>query len=428
MKDLVRTPINFLLKNSTAVIIIFSLVVQVIFIGRFLDNSVISLYAPTASDASDYTRRAELWQAHGFDRAFGDAYRMPGYPLLLLLMHLVFPSLPNLAMRILQLLAVALSAGLIKLILQKYVSLKFAIFISALYALLPIWHFVPILIGESLTSVTVVILLYLLAKAHHQKLSLILIFKISLCIAVATYVKPNNLLLLIPVLGFLMFSKHSELLKSMTKISLFVSLLLLPWLIFVNSAQSGFLGLTTNSGVNMYIGTGMIIDYDQGVLSKSAMRWKVDPRSNPSDVISSNANQSPKEIDNAYKQKALQIWQKRPGSEVGFGLDKVLIAFGFKTNSRSDLIMGLFILLGLLSAAILLKSRTSKSWGAVLLFTMATLATQAVLFQADRRFVVPVLFPFATICLGIALSRLPIRAIGKTLAKRSNHREFLPGT
>jgi hypothetical protein len=387
--------------------------VQLILIGKFLDNSVVSPYAPTAMDAADYANRAEMWQTQGFNQAFYDASRVPGYPFLILLADLVYPSSSYLVVRIFQMLAVATSVGLLKIVVQKYVSVESALMASVLYIFLPIWHFVPIIIGEATTSVVVIVIIYLLAKRHNEGLSFSFLLYISMAVAVATYIKPNNILILIPIFGFLIFIKNSRVLISVTGILLFVLILLLPWIIYASKVQPGFLGLTTGSGINMYVGTGMILDYDQSVLAKSAIKWKVDPRSNPSDVISINVNQTRVEANKRYTERTIQIWEKRTKNQIGYGLDKVEIAFGLKTNSRMDMTLGIFNLLGLVTGASLLKSRVLRPFGVALLFAAATLAAQAMIFQADRRFVVPILFPFATVCIGIALGRLQKRKLRK---------------
>jgi hypothetical protein len=343
---------------------------------------------------------------------------MPGYPFVLLISHTLFSSYPNLIIRILQLLLVAVSAGLIKVVLQRYVPTLVAVLIGALYAFLPIWHFVSILIGEALIAVITTFIIYFLAKGHNRKLSRSTILCLSLCVALATYTKPNNLLLAVPIFGFLIFSKNSKAIKSISKIVTIILLLLLPWFLFVNKAQPGFVGLTTYSGINSYIGTGMILDYDQGFLSRSAIKWRVDPKSNPSDLVIRPDNATPAQMNSLYSQKANQIWKKRFCRELGFGLDKVRFAFGISSNSRFDMLIGVFNVLAFVAGLLLLKFRDLRSWGVALLLVMVSLALQAVLFQADRRFVIPVLFPFATVCLGLNLGKI---LSGITLKKMNSN-------
>lgn len=407
MKRLIANCPGIFLRNSTLAIVLLGLLVQLLLIGKYLDNSVISSYLPTATDAADYAGRAEAWKTDGFEKAFGDAYRMPGYPLIILIMSVIVPAAPYLGVRLLQMGALAVSAGIIKVILEKYVSKKVALFVSSLYTLLPIWHFVPVLLAESLSSVVVVAIIFILSSLRNARISRQQIVKVSILIVVATYLKPNNLILLIIVFGFLIFTLKAEIIKSLSSIVLIVVLLLSPWVFFASQVQTGFFGLTTNSGGNLYVGTGMVLNYDESKLAKAAIKWKVDPRNNPTDIFVNVAGQSYAQMNSMMTKKAIQIWKERPLREIGYGIDKVLIAFGLKSNSSADYIFGLFSVISLIAGALLFRSRAFRAWGFTILIAALLLAFQATIFQADRRFVVAVLFPLATVCIGIALGRLP---------------------
>jgi hypothetical protein len=113
-------------------------------------------------------------------------------------------------------------------------------------------------------------------------------------------------------------------------------------LFFTNKAQPGFLGLTTGSGINSYVGTGMILDYDQGFLARSAIKWRVDPKNNPGDSIDNAGTTTPAEMNSLYSQKSIQIWKKRFWRELGFGLDKVKFAFSISSNSKFEMLIGIF--------------------------------------------------------------------------------------
>jgi hypothetical protein len=108
MKRVVFNFAEFLLSKSTLVVVVLGLFLHLALIGKHLDNSVISSYMPTAQDAQDYADRARSWQSDGFTEAFSDAYRLPGYPFLILVMQFLMPSNPYLGIRLLQLLAVAI--------------------------------------------------------------------------------------------------------------------------------------------------------------------------------------------------------------------------------------------------------------------------------------------------------------------------------
>ena len=405
MKRVVINFAEFLLSKSTLVVAVLGLFLQLTLIGKHLDNSIISSYMPTAQDAQDYAERARSWQSDGFTESFSDAYRLPGYPFLILVMQFLMPSNPYLGVRLLQLLAVAISAGMIKVTIERFVPRWAAILAALVYVVLPIWHFVPVLLAESFTSFIVVALIFKLRLVGEIGLGRWAVINLSILIAAGVYLKPNNLLLLFFVCVFLFAKLKKNSIRNISTISLTVFILLSPWVLFASNAQPGFFGLTTNSGANLYVGTGMIIAYDESILSKSAIKWKVDLRNNPKDLIEFDSEISPIKQNSDLTKKSLEIWQKRPLQEIGYGFDKALIAFGIKGNSKFDYILGLFSLISLLSGIILLRFREHRAWGIALLIIFISLAFQAAVFQADRRFVIPVLFPFATVCLGLTLGR-----------------------
>lgn len=408
MKSVVLNVTEFLLRKSTFVVVLLDLLVQLALIGKYLDNSIMSSYMPTAFDAQDYTERARVWQSDGFTESFSDAYRLPGYPFFILIMRVLIPSNPYLGVRLLQLLAVAVSVGMIKVIIERYVPRWAAILASLVYMLLPIWHFVPVLLAESFTSFIVVAIIFQLRSVGEFGIGRWATIYVSILIAVGVYLKPNNLLLLFLVCIFLFAKLRINGIRTISTILLTVVCLLSPWVYFANHAQPGFYGLTTNSGANLYVGTGMVVAYDESVLSNSAIKWKVDPRNNPEDQIVLEPGLSPAQQNSNMTKKSLQIWKERPLQEIGYGFDKILIAFGIKSNSTFDQIFGLFSLVALLCGIILLKIRKFRPWGTVLLFTFFSLALQAAIFQADRRFVIPVLFPIATVCLGLTIGHFSL--------------------
>jgi hypothetical protein len=386
-------------------LVLISLLVQFFFIGRYLDNSIVSTYAPTAVDAQDYANRALTWHEKGFGAAFQDAYRMPGYPSVILAMHVLFPNSTFLAIKLLQMFGAAISCALIKAILEKLIPSWLAFLSAIFFAFLPIWHFTPVLLGESLTSTIFVVLLYALSRQSTRFPSKMQLLSVSLLITVLTFLKPNNLLLLIAVLTFFGLKTNKRFLYVATFITLLTFIFLSPWLKFTANVQPGFHGLTTNSGINLYIGTGMILNYDNGVLAQSATKWKVDPKSNPQDVLQVPSDLAPGQLNAYFQDKAVDIWKKRTLNEIRYGFDKALIAFGFKGNSALDYSLGLLNFLSLIAAIYLLNFTELRVWAITYFSTILILGFQAMLFQADRRFIAPVVFPLLTINLFLAIGR-----------------------
>jgi hypothetical protein len=394
------------IKNSSSNIGIFivSLLVQLIFIGKYLDNSVISDNAPMAVDATDYVDRAEIWKRDGFQIAFGDAFRMPGYPSFIFVMSFFFPNHVFLASKLFQMIGLALSAVMIKILLEKIVSPKFSLLATVFFILLPIWHFTPILLAESLTASIFMSLTLVLSRITVEGVTKKQIFVIATLIAILTYLKPNNSLMIIPVLVFLYFKVHHGALRSMLYVTSLFVLLMAPWLGFANQSNPGFYGLTTNSGVNLYVGTGMTVGYDGSVLSGAAIHWGVDPKNNPDDVVDLPENLSPLQANQLYQDKAVQIWEERPLQMALYGFEKILIAFGIKANSHQDYLLGIFHLGGVIAGIILLRFSEYRIWGILLFSTFLLLATQAAIFQADRRFIAPFFFPISVINLTLVLT------------------------
>jgi len=385
-------------------------------IGKYLDNSILSEYAPEALDANGYTQRATSWKVDGFDSAFGDAFRMPGYPFLILAIEFLFPKYPYLFVRIFQLFMVAISVGLIKVALQKFLSLNTAVAISLVYMFLPIWHFVPVLIAESLSAVIVTVLVTKILHWERNSLNIRNAVFIGVLIVYATYLKPNHLILLPVLLSYILFSRLNRKLLMSGVVCLIVGLLILPWAVYVNVSHPGLNSLTSTSGGNFYVGTGMIVDYNGGELSKSASKWSVGPAENPDDVLIFTDNQGPVERNEIYTKKAAEIWKKRPYAVFRFGIEKVLIAFGVKSNSLFEYTFGAFNLLALLASSFLFLSKRHRGIAAATLTTILLLGLQAFLFQADRRFVIPLLFPFAIICFGLTLQLIKENGLRENLS------------
>ena len=231
---------------------------------------------------------------------------------------------------------------------------------------------------------------------------------------------------MIPVLVFVYFKVKRGAIRSIGLIVALIVLLMAPWITFANVSNPGFHGLTTNSGINLYIGTGMIVSYDGGVLSNAALKWGVDPKNNPDDVVNLSAGLSPLQVNELFQDRAIGIWKERPLKVSLYGLEKVLIAFGIKANSHQDYLLGIFHLGALIAGMTLLRFPNFRIWGIALLSTFLVLAAQAAIFQADRRFIVPVFSPIAMINLTLAVSLFSMHGrglkalLGMNLSRKQN--------
>ena len=153
----------------------------------------------------------------------------------------------------------------------------------------------------------------------------------------------------------------------------------------------------------------MVLTYDNSALANSAVHWKVDPRNNPKDIVNTNSFNSALESNQYLTEKALGIWKTRPIQQIGYSFDKILIAFGFKVNSISNYLLGVFTVCALVGSILLYKIRPLKAWGATTLTIFIVLAIQAAIFQADRRFVITVFSQFGLLSISLAYSNLVIK-------------------
>ena len=110
--------------------------------------------------------RASLWKSDGFTTAFSDAYRMPGYPLIILIFQETLTDNPYLALKVFQVILFSLSVLLIKSIVSEISVPRTASWVTFAYAILPIWHFTPVLLAESLTTVLFTFTLFLMTRLN----------------------------------------------------------------------------------------------------------------------------------------------------------------------------------------------------------------------------------------------------------------------
>lgn len=382
---------------------LLSLIFQMLAIGKYIDNSILSAYSPDYTDSIEYVQIASIWGELGFNQAFSDLWRMPGYPALILVLQNIIPQAPYLAIRIVQLILIAVTSGIFGRILINFFSKKITILFIILYITLPIWFFTLPLIPESFVIFFMILIVYTLLKSlslHNPKDSIFL----GILIALATYFKPNSIILIFPVL-LAIISKTKD--KIFIKVLVVVTTAILgltPWLYFTKSVDPNFSGLTSTQGINLYIGTGMSLSYDGSALMNSAVRCSVDPISNPQDNfntlgLSSNRIEQSSQLTN----KSVQIWKERPANQLCFSFYKILRAYGLIADSWTKYVMGVFHFISFLSAILILNSARFRYFGVFAIGIFSILAVQAAVFQSDHRFIFVITPPVSLIVIAMAI-------------------------
>lgn len=379
------------------VIVVLSVSFQFFIFRNCFSNTIQNNCLPSALDSFDYANRARVFLDSGFSQAFADGFRVPGYPLVISLFMILFGDYAFVALRIFQVVITALTASMVYKALNDSFSKLRSFCLSIFFSFLPSWYFAPLLLAESLTYFLCICLVIVAIRViKHKSFNSKDLIILCLLIVSAIYLKPNQILWIIPLFVLSNLIGDSKFLFSCLAAGIILACLV-PWLFFVNAKNNSYFNLTTASGGNLYIGTGMIMEYNDGPLSKAAIFWKVDPKNNLDDVVSGTDKLSSGHSNRIYAGKALEIWRERPIRQIGFGIAKILIAFSIWSDSIYSTTLGAIFLFSLIGSVYALSSNKSTQYGkhfcVLYLSFVSILAVQAFVFQADRRFVFPILIP-----------------------------------
>lgn len=384
-----------MLANPTTLGIIgFSLVIQLLLFREHLNDAVLSSFAPHYTDANEYTKYADNWASKGFSQSFSNLWRMPGYPTIVLLFQKIFYTQPYLALRIFQIILIALSAGILQIILKKLTTKRLSVIGSLVYSILPTWYFSTVLTPEALTLCLVVFLTLIISRVNMHSISFSKMVLIGTLFALLIYLKPNNIILGLPIAVYMWSFQNKHILKFLLVIYSTTLIILSPWFVHISNTNPGFVGLTATQGINLYIGVGMVPTLGNEMLLNSGTNCNVDPQSNPGDILSYGLNFDVEE-STVLTKKSFEIWQERPAQQFCHAVNKILIAFGILANRSIDFTFGIFNSLAVICAALLCTKLKFRPWASVVLATALALMIQSAIFQADRRFVITVFTPLA---------------------------------
>jgi hypothetical protein len=411
--------IHVLANPTTLGIIGFSLVIQLLIFREHLNDAVLSSFGPHYTDANEYIKYADNWSSKGFSQSFSDLWRMPGYPAIILLFKNIFYTQPYLALRIFQIILIALSAGILQIILKKLVTKKLSIVGSLLYSIFPTWYFSTVLYAEALTLSLVVFLMLIISQLNMHSIYIGKMVLIGILLALLIYLKPNNIILGLPIAVYIWSIQKKHILKFLLVIYLTTLAILAPWFMHISNTNPGFVGLTSTQGINLYIGVGMVPTPSNKMLFNSGTKCNVDPQSNPGDIVPYSLNFDVEE-SKLLTRKSVEIWQERPKQQLCHAVNKILISFGILADRPIDFTFGVFNLIAVICAAFLCTQLKFRPWASVVLVTALVLMIQAAIFQADRRFVITVFTPFAIVAQTLFLysQQTYIRKINRKIVTR----------
>jgi len=366
---------------------------QILLFGDGLDNRVLNSHAPTFPDAvRNVDRAVTLAGDGGFSGAFGDGRQMPGYPLFLSWFVGGFAQ-PFLVARFVQVFLASLIVPLAFLtlcILLK--SQGWALLGTTLFALwVPFYYFSPILSSETLSMFFYALLCYQLARSHRTQSRMHVLMMVVL--AVLVYLESHLALLFIPIAAFVEYHRGGGG-KGVTIVGplAVLVLLLMPWTIWVSLKNQSFIPLSTSTGYELYLGTGVTSKVDTtgalsaGMPEASAETLGLADPGLVSAVAQDTVGASGAAKSRIFRRTALGVWIERPFKMVSYGVAKVLHAYGFSFRHPRDSLIAALLVISLLTSLLLWTRRLHREWCVFFWVVAGVAALQAFLLIPNQRF------------------------------------------
>ena len=237
-----------------ALLLIPALGANVLICRSGLNDRPINSYSPFSGDALEYTDLAQkLEVGMPFSLVFSNAYRLPGYPTFLALCARISES-PWLLARLIQIFLGSLVVVLFGSLVLHITSDWRIIYIGMATAIIwqPLHYFGAILYPEALSIFFLALLMFILGKFSHYSIGMIVAGSI---LAMMVYLKPNHILFVVPVIGYVMASGREYRAKALL-VAITVFALIAPWSVFASVNNGRLIPLSTTQGYNLLIGSG----------------------------------------------------------------------------------------------------------------------------------------------------------------------------
>lgn len=345
-------------------------------VAPYLNAEAINLLDPSATDTNGYV---ELARNFGTE-AFANGYRLPGYPFFLA----SFEWLGDLWLRYARVTQILVSTLLLPLAFATLRALNFsgrgAIFGTLLVASWPPFYFYSTqLIPETLVLVLGASLLMTLMRS---RLPLRAALLSALLVVLMVYLKPNSLLLWIPVCTTTLYRWRKNAIRSLGFGTALLVLSLLPWTLFVSNSQGKLVLLSTTQGINEYLGT--VSDPETPSLpSRAAEHLDL---TLDTDFYENTRNLPLNEQNNAFKRAAHENWHKRPFATAIHGVAKVLHTFGFSLRDPRDAVFLALFLVALLGSIYSWRRNQNRALCVAFWSLIFITALQAFWFLPNQRF------------------------------------------
>lgn len=380
-------------KGLILFIVIINIMMQIILMRAGLDNQITNKATVDYFDADGYVEKARLIAEKGdFYSAFQDGYRTPGYPVFLSLFYRNVKK-PLLVARYFQ---IVCGSAIIILFYFSLIAVcgshPAAVFGAILAALWPpAYYFAQMLYPESLSLVLVAAIIYFISQ--RDKRPSLSIIALSLCLVGLVYLKPNHLLMGVPVFLVIWFSgsKWKGRLLDAALLTSIVIVLIFPWTVWVSSVNGTFITLSTAQGLNAYLGTGIAgiggENPEKPSIAAKVMK-QIDiqqiPYGQPEDRKNGKVRIS--DQNKHLQKKAGEIWLRNPLQTGVFGVSKILHSFGFSFRNLRDYIVIFQFFVSVLSIWYLWRIDRHRLWCLFFMGITGVTALQAFAFLPAQRF------------------------------------------
>jgi hypothetical protein len=296
---------------------------------------------------------------------------------------------------------------------------------------IPFYYFSPMLLPDTLCIVLFTVLLFVLARFDSYR-SLLHIILMNVIIGWMIYLRPNLIVLYLPVLIFIWYPATTRLDKrgiifTLVSVALLV-LMIVPWSLFLSGQNRRFVLLGTNQGINLYLGIG----------ARSGGSYSADKESLPEKVADSfrlyEQSNSPDlyrlpqdmenwetnwKLDRLYQEIAVNAWIDRPVALSTYGFSKILHSFGFSLRDIRDLTLVLHFIASMCLSVYIWRVDRYKKWCLFFWTVFFIVVLHAFIFPENQRYKT-VLFDVPAILIIVAGSLVLLQKFAKRLPYTAN--------
>jgi len=278
---------------------------------------------------------------------------------------------------------------------------------------IPFYYFSPMLLPETL-CIFLFAILHLLMARFDIRHSLSLIILMSILIVLLTYLKPNLLTICFPLIIFIwhpvkIYRENKAIPYTIISLT-FITLMILPWSVFLSSHNHMFVPLGTNQGLNLYLGTvprsgGSYIPEKASLPEKVAASFHLDNQAENPDKYQKSQNEENwkrySKMHGLYQRIAFDAWTSRPITMSIYGFSKILHSFGFSFRDFRDTILSLHFIASISLSIYLWKVDQYRRWCVFFWSIFFITALHAFIFAYDQRYKT-VIFDFPALLVIVA--------------------------